>query len=83
MKIHHVLLLLALLSALSACERKVPPTEPGKPVASQGRAETKAIRNTEAIGVSGNAIADKVDTLLNQNDALIKAQAQQLESKGE
>ena len=36
--------------------------------AEQGREETRSIRNTEAIGYSGNAIADKVDGALDAND---------------
>lgn len=49
---------------LSACGSSEPP-----PLAApQGRAETQGIRSTEAIAYSGNAIADKVDGALNQND---------------
>ncbi len=38
------------------------------PMAEQGREETQGIRNTEAIGYAGDAIADKVDTALDAND---------------
>ena len=34
----------------------------------QGREETRGIRNTEAVGYAGNAIADKVDAALDAND---------------
>ena len=34
----------------------------------QGREETRNIRNTEAIGYSGNAIANEVDSALDAND---------------
>ncbi|HSW15185.1 MAG TPA: hypothetical protein VLI06_20215 [Solimonas sp.] len=34
----------------------------------QGREETRNIRNTESIGYSGNAIADKVDGTLDTSD---------------
>ena len=53
-----------LTAVLSACGSSEPPP----PAAPQGRAETQGIRRTEAIGYSGNAIANKVDGALNQND---------------
>jgi hypothetical protein len=54
-----------LTAVVSACGSSEPPPPPAAP---QGRAETQGIRNTEAIGYSGNAIANKVDGALNQND---------------
>lgn len=39
------------------------------PMHSEGREETHNIRNTEAIGYSGDAIADKIDAALDANDA--------------
>lgn len=51
---------------LAACGGDEPPPPEKKPP--EGRAETRSIRNTEAVGYSGNAIADKVDTALDQND---------------
>ena len=41
-----------------------PPAEKDK----KGRQETQAIRNTQAIGVSGEAMANKVDKALEAND---------------
>lgn len=42
--------------------------EAPKPRSTQGREETRNIRNTEAVGYSGGAIADKVDAALDAND---------------
>jgi hypothetical protein len=58
-----LMLLLAALAA--ACTPDEPPPEP-KPA--EGRAETQAIRNTEAVGVPGGAIADKVDGAIEQGE---------------
>lgn len=49
---------------LSACGGGEPPA-PAQP---EGREETQSIRNTEAIGYAGGAIADKVDGALDTND---------------
>lgn len=57
------LLLILILAACSAPEE--PPVEEKPP---QGRAETQSIRNTEAIGYSGNAVADKVDAALTKTE---------------
>lgn len=59
-------LLLVAGLALTACgpsEQKAADAPPP-----QGRAETQGIRNTEAIGYSGNAIADKVDGALDASE---------------
>jgi hypothetical protein len=64
MKTQIVILGAALL--LGACSK---PEEPVADRQSQGREETRGIRNTEAVGYSGNAIADKVDGVLDANDA--------------
>ncbi|MEW6166126.1 MAG: hypothetical protein AB1651_00255 [Pseudomonadota bacterium] len=50
---------------LAACGGREPPPEPR---AEEGREETRNIRNTEAIGYAGDAIADKVDGALDAND---------------
>jgi len=64
---HRLLLSAAFLAALSACDRPEP--EPTRaPPAPQGREETRGIRNTEAVGYSGNVIADKVDSVLDTSD---------------
>ncbi len=51
---------------LGACSKPEEPVADHEP---QGREETRGIRNTEAIGYSGSAIADKVDGALDANDA--------------
>lgn len=52
-----------LLAACGSSQQEAPP-----PKAKEGRAETQGIRNTDAIGYSGSAIANKVDGALNAND---------------
>ncbi|MGH8461483.1 MAG: hypothetical protein ACRESS_07750 [Stenotrophobium sp.] len=59
--------LTALIISLAACNAAPPPPAPKAPP--QGRAETRGIRNTDAIGYSGSAIANKVDAALDANDA--------------
>ena len=59
-------LLLVFLLLLSACGSSEDKSAP--PKSQQGREETKNIRNTEAIGYSGNAIGNKVDNALNASD---------------
>ena len=59
----------ALLALLAACGKDEPPP-PQKPP--EGRTETQSIRNTEAIGYSGKAIANKVDDALNKNDEQVR-----------
>lgn len=49
------------LMFLSACHAP----EPAPTSAEGGRAETQNIRNLDAVGVPGSAIADKVDGALN------------------
>lgn len=68
----HLLLIASLL--LGACSSGDEPPPPKK--APEGRAETRAIRNTEAVGYSGKAIADKVDKALKANDDQIKKASQ-------
>lgn len=58
MKRHACLCLLFLV----ACQSPEPPPKPEP--APEGRAETRALRNTDAVGYSGGAIADKVDGAL-------------------
>lgn len=62
--------LAALLCAalgLAACQKKDEPPPVDKPKV-EGRAETRTIRNTQAIGYDGKAIADKVDAALDKNE---------------
>ena len=65
---------------LAACSSKDEPPPP--PKEKQGRAETQSIRNTEAIGYSGNAIANKVDDALNKNDEQVKKAQKQADDPG-
>jgi hypothetical protein len=58
------ILLLPLL--LIACG--VPPDDRAPAAAPEGRAETQNIRNTDAVGYSGSAIADKVDAALDTSE---------------
>ena len=59
------LTLVVLLTALAACGKQPEVPKPGEP---QGRVETQPIRNAEALGYSGEAIAGKVDAVLDTND---------------
>jgi len=63
------ILLLAASLCLAACSGK---DEPSAPKAQEGRAETQSIRNTQAIGYDGRAIADKVDKALKANEEVVK-----------
>lgn len=60
----HAILVVGLLLAACGAEEETPPPEK----APQGRAETRAIRNTDAVGTGGGAIADKIDTALDKQD---------------
>lgn len=55
-------LMVGLLAGCSAAEPETPAPAP------EGREETRGIRNTENIGVSGDAVADRVDQALDAND---------------
>ena len=59
---------LVLAIGLSACggER----TEHGEET--EGREESRSIRNTESIGYAGDAMADKIDAALDANDQRVK-----------
>lgn len=56
---------------LAACSSKDEPPPPPQ-AAPEGRAETRSIRNTQAIGYNGTAIANKVDAALKANDEEVK-----------
>jgi hypothetical protein len=74
------LLLVALLLAACSADEPPPPAEP----APEGRAETQSIRNTEAVGYSGNAIADQVDAGLKANEEQVrKAEEESTEEPSE
>ena len=61
---------LPLVFLLSACSADEPP--PPAETAPEGRAETQSIRNTEAVGYSGDAIADKVDAGLEAHEERVR-----------
>lgn len=67
-------MLLAAVVLLAACGQQEEAPPPESPA--QGRAETQSIRNTEAVGYDGAAIADKVDAALDANDQRVQ-QAQE------
>ena len=69
--------LTVLVVLASACSAEEPP--PPQPKAQQGRAETQSIRNTDAVGYSGSAIADQVDATLNKADENAKKTQQESE----
>ncbi|ORE88892.1 hypothetical protein ATO7_03415 [Oceanococcus atlanticus] len=60
-----ILILIGSSMILSACGNRDGDTSSS----AQGREETRNIRNTQAIGYSGDAIADKLDAALDANDA--------------
>jgi len=68
MKAIHSISISAFVTLLAACSDSTPPPSP-PPQTEAGRAESQPIRNTEAIGVEGDAIGDKVDAALDANDA--------------
>lgn len=76
MKIRGSVLMAAALS-LAACGGAEAPPPP--PKAKEGRAETQSIRNTQAVGYDGKAIADKVDGALKANEE----QARKTEAESE
>jgi len=67
MKLSAVMPALVVAALLGACQPKDKPQRVEEPAA-QGRAETRGIRNTEAIGYAGHAIADKVDSALDAQE---------------
>lgn len=74
------LAVVALLLSLAACgPAEPPPTQDPPP---EGRAETKSIRNTSAIGYDGKGIAKSVDKALDANDQHVK-QVEQQSNAGE
>lgn len=56
----------ASLLGLSGCGKSA--DEPPQPRSTQGREETRNIRDTEAVGYSGDAVANQVDAALDAND---------------
>lgn len=55
--------------AVAACSaQEAPPADDARQAEPAGRAETRSIRNTDAVGYSGSAVADQVDDALNASD---------------
>lgn len=75
----HQALLIAAAFALCACGQPEPPPKPLPLAEPAGRVETQGIRNTEAIGMGGAAIADQLDQALKQNEDRKAGLDQQLE----
>ena len=73
--------IVVLALALGACSSKEQPPPPEKPP--EGRAETQSIRNTEAVGYGGDAVADKVDDALNKTEEATKKNEQAADQAGE
>lgn len=71
---------LGLVLLLCACSAEEPPPEQKPP---EGRAETQSIRNTEAVGTSGKAIADKVDAGIKANEEQVKKTERESEEQPE
>ena len=72
-----MLLPLLLLAACGA-----PPADDRRPVAEpEGRAETRGIRDTDAIGYGGSGVADKVDAALDANDERKQALDEAIDSQ--
>lgn len=67
--------LLVLVLFAAGCGSDEPPPPEQKPP--EGRAETQSIRNTEAVGYSGKAIADKVDAGIKANEEQVKKTEQE------
>lgn len=69
-----LLTVLVSLLSLGACNS---PTAQTQESHDEGREETRHIRNTEAIGYSGAAIADQVDTTLDAHEQRLKTLEEQ------
>ena len=69
---------LALVAAGCGKDEAPPP-----PKAREGRAETQSIRNTQAVGYDGKAIADKVDKALKANEDVVKKTEKESSEGGE
>jgi hypothetical protein len=74
--------ILYVAAIVGACSEK-PPAAPPPPATNSGRPETASIRNTEAVGTGGQAIANKVDAALNANDASKENLDKALENQGQ
>ena len=74
--------IVVLMLALGACSAKEEPPPPAE-APPEGRAETQSIRNTEAVGTGGAAVADKVDDALNKTEEATKKNQQAADQAGE
>ena len=74
-------LLLVLALSLSGCgSDETPPEQKAPP---EGRAETQAIRNTDAVGTGGKAIANKIDAALDKQDEATKKNQEAADQAGD
>jgi hypothetical protein len=60
------MMVVALLAACGGSDDDAKAKAPPPP--KEGRPETQAIRNTQAVGVNGKAIADKIDSALTKSE---------------
>jgi len=63
----YMFIAVVLLFAGCGQQEEPPPEKPA-----EGRAETRSIRNTQAVGYEGKAIADQVDKALDANDQRVQ-----------
>jgi hypothetical protein len=77
------LLLLGAAIVLAACGSSSQEEETRASAAEEGRDETRLIRNTENIGVAGNAVGRKLDGALDANEQRSDQLDQQLQGSGE
>ena len=75
-----LLWVLALSLSLAACGSDEPPPPPKAPP--EGRAETQGIRNTDAVGTGGKAIANKIDAALDKQDEATKKNQEAADQAG-
>ena len=78
---HLAAIVLLLAFVFSACAPHVATSGALSPP--QGRAETQSIRNTDAVGTGGAAVADKVDDALNKTEEATKKNQEAADQAGE
>ncbi len=65
---------------LAACSQDEPPPPAAKP---EGRAETQSIRNTEAVGTGGEAMANKIDSALDKQEETTRKNREAADQAGD
>ncbi len=68
----HVKSLPSFVAALLCACGPAPESDQSRSAATPGREETRTIRNVEATGMAGAAIADRIDASLEANDQRLK-----------